>query len=174
MGKLWNQWETTFLGSKITADGDHSHEIKRRMLLRRKAMTNIDSILKSSDITLPTKVHIVKAMAFPVVMCGWELDHKESWAPKDWCSWTVVLEKILESPLDSKEIKPVNPKGNQTWIFTGRADAEAKPPIIWLPDAKSWLIRNKILILGKIEGMRRRGWQRMRRLDGITTRWTWI
>ena len=71
----------------------------------------------------------------------WELDHKESWTPKNWCSWTVVLEKILESPLDSKEIKPVNPKGNQTWIFIGRTDAEAKPPIIWLPDVKSWLIR---------------------------------
>ena len=91
-----------FLGSKITADGDCSHEIKRRSFLGRKVMTNLDSILKSRDITLSTKVHLVKAMVFPVVM--WELDYKESWAPKNWCFWTVVLEKTLESPLDCKEI----------------------------------------------------------------------
>ena len=70
----------------------------------------------------------------------WELDYKESWAPKNWCFWTVVLEKTLESPLDSKEIKPVNPQGNQSWIFIGRTDAEAKTPILWPPDAKNWLI----------------------------------
>ena len=97
----------------------------------------------------------------------WELDHKESWAPKNWCFWTVVLEKSLESPLDCKEIKPVHPKGNQSWIFIGRTDAEAEPPILWPPDAKNWLIR-KTLMLGKIEGRRRRGQQRMRWLDGIT------
>ena len=97
-----------FLGSKITADGDWSLEINRRLLLRRKVMTNLDSILKSRDITLPTKVHLVKAMVFPVVM--WELDYKESWASKNWCFWTVVLEKTLESPLDFKEIQPVHPK----------------------------------------------------------------
>jgi len=93
-------------GSKITADGDCSHEIKRCLLLGRKLMTNLDSILKSRDITLPTNVHPVKAMVFPVVMYGCELDHKESWAPKNWCFWTVVLEETLESPLDCKEIKP--------------------------------------------------------------------
>ena len=96
----------------------------------------------------------------------WELDHKESWAPKNWCFWTVVLEKTLESPLDCKEIQPVNPKGNQSWIVTGRTDAEAETLILWPPDVKNWL--EKTLMLQKIEGRRRRGWQRMRWLDGIT------
>ena len=107
-------------GSKITADGEWSNEIKRHSLLGRKAMTNLDSIFKSRDITLKTKVHLVKAMVFPVVMYGCELDHKESWTPKNWCFWTVVLKNTLESPLDCKEIQPVNPKGNQSWIFIGR------------------------------------------------------
>ena len=97
----------------------------------------------------------------------WELDHKESWAPKNWCFWTVVLEKTLESPLDCKEIKPVNPKGNQSWIFIGRTDAEAKAPILW-PLMRRTDSFEKTLMLGKIEGRRRRGWQRMRWLDGIT------
>ena len=95
------------------------------------------SNLKSRDITLPTKVCIVKAMVFPVLM--WELDHKEGWAQKNWCFWTVVLEKILESPLDCKEIQPVNTKGNQSWIFIGRTDVEAEVPILWPSDGKSWL-----------------------------------
>ena len=125
-------------GSKITADGDCSHEIKRRLLLGRKVMTNLDSMFKSRDITLPTKVHLVKAMVFPVVM--WELDCEESWVLKNWCFWTVVLEKTLESPLDCKEIQPVHPKGDQSWVFTGRTDVEAEAPIPWPPDAKSWLI----------------------------------
>ena len=128
-----------FLGSKITADGDCSHEIKRRLLLGRKAMTNLGSILKSRDITLMTKVHLVKVMVFfSSHVWTWELDHKETWAPKNWCFWTVVLEKTLESLLDCKEIQPVNPKGNQSWIFIGRIDAEA--PILWPPDVKNWLI----------------------------------
>ena len=98
-------------GSKITADGDCSHEIKRRLLLGRKVMTNLDSILKSRDITLPTKVHLVKAMVCPVShVWMWELDYKESWVLKNWCFWTVVLEKTLESPLDCKEIQPVHIK----------------------------------------------------------------
>ena len=129
-----------FLGSKITADSDCSHKIKRCLFLGRKAMTNLDRILKSRDITLLTKVHIVKAMVFSsshVKM--WQLDHKEGWAPKSWSFWTVVLEKTLESPLDCKDIKPLNPKENQSWIFIGRTDAEA--PILWPPDAKSWFIR---------------------------------
>ena len=130
-----------FLSSKITADSDCNHEIKRHLLLGRKAMTNLDSILTNRDITLPTKVYLVKPVVFPVVMYRCELDYKESWAPKDWCFWTVVLEKTLESPLDFKEIKPVNPKGNQSWIFIGRTDAEAEAPILWPPDAKNWLIR---------------------------------
>ena len=131
-----------YLGFKVTADGDCSHEIKRYLLLGRKAMTNLDSVLKTSDITLSTKVHLVKLMVFPVVVHGCEsLDHKEGWAPKNWCFWTVVLEKTLESPLDSKEIKLVSPKGNQSWIFIGRADAETEVPIIWPPDVKSQFIR---------------------------------
>ena len=169
----------------------------------RKVMTNLDSVLESRDNTLPTKVLQVKAMVFPGVMYGceierhsvmslrphglyswwnspgqntgvgslslllgifptqglnpgflhcrrilyqlsyqgspwmWELDHKEGWALKNWCFWTVVLEKTLESPLDSKEIKPVNPKGHQLWIFTGRTTAEAEAPIRWSPDVKN-------------------------------------
>ena len=114
------------LGSKIIADGDWSHEIKRRLLLGRKAMINLDSILKSRDITLPTKVHLVKAMGFSSShMWMWELDYKESWVPKNWCFWTVVLEETLESPLDCKEIQPVHPKEDQSWVFIGRADVEA-------------------------------------------------
>ena len=130
-----------FLGSKITADGDCSHEIKRCLLLGRKAMTKLDSLLKSRDITLPTKVLLVKAMVFPVVIWLWKLDHKEGWMSTNWCFWTVVSEKTLESPLDYKEIKSINPKGNKSWIFIGGTDAEAEAPIFWPPDVKSWLIR---------------------------------
>ena len=132
-----------FWGPKMTADGDWSHEIKRWLPLGRKAMTNLDSILKSRDITLPTKICLVKAMVFPVVMYGcerWKLDQKQSWASKNWCFWTAVLEKTLESPLDCKEIQPVHPKGNQFGIFIGRTDAEAKGAILWPRDTKIWLI----------------------------------
>ena len=129
-----------FLGSKIITDGDCSHEIKRCLLLGRKVMTNLDSILKSRDTTKPTKVHLVKAKVFPVVMYGCELDCHESWALKNWCFWTVVLEKTFDSPLDCKEIQPVHPKADQSWVFIGRTDAEAAAPILWLPHAKSWLI----------------------------------
>ena len=127
-----------FLGSKITADGDCSHEIKRHLLLGRKAMTNLDSILKRRDITLLTKVHIIKAMVFPVVMQGyesWTIKKAEHWridAFELWC-WTRI--KCL---LDNKEIKLVHPKGNQSWIFIARTDAEAL--ILSPPDAKNWLI----------------------------------
>ena len=104
-------------------------------------MTNLDSILKSRDITLPTKVRLVKAMVFPVVMYGCESwDCEDSWAPKNWCFWTVVLEKSLESPLDCKEIQPVHSKRDQSWLFFGRNDAKAETPILWQPHAKSWLI----------------------------------
>ena len=129
-----------FLGSKITTDSDCSHEINRHLLLGRKAMTNLDNILKSRDIILLTKVHIVKVLIFLVVMytCeNWTV--KEGWAPKTWCFQTVVLDKTLESPLDCKEIKIVNPKKNQPWIFIGRTDAEAEAPVLWPPDAKSRL-----------------------------------
>ena len=130
-----------FLGSKIIAVYDGSHEIKRHLLLGRKAMTNLHSLLKSRDITLLTKVHVVKSYVFSsshVQM--WELDHKEGWVLKNWCFWTVVLEETLESPLNCNEIKSVNPKGNQFWIFIGRTDAEAKAPVLWLRDSKSRLI----------------------------------
>ena len=103
-------------------------------------MTNLDSILKSRDITLPTKLHIAKAMVFPIVMYGCESWIIKSSALKNWCFWTVVLEKTLKSPLDCMEIKPVNPKGNQSWIFIGRTDAEAKAPVLWPPHVKNWLI----------------------------------
>ena len=121
-------------GSKITADGDCSHEIKRHLLLGRKVMTNLDSIFKSRNTTLPTKVHLAKAMVFPVVMYGCE-----SWTVKKaerrridafgvWC-W----EKTLESPLDCKEIQPVHSEGDQPWDFFGRNDAEAETPVLWPP-----------------------------------------
>ena len=128
-----------FLGSKITADGDCSHEIKRRLLLGKKVITNLDSIFKSRDITLPTKVCLVKAMVFPVVMYRCEMDCEESWAPKNWCFWTVVLEKALESPLDCKEIQPVHSE-DQPWDFFGRNNAKAATPVLWPPHEKSWLI----------------------------------
>ena len=139
-GKKWKLTDFIFLGSKITADGDCSHEIKRCLLLGR--MANLDSILKSRDITLPTKVHLVKALVFPVVMYGWEscTIKKEGWVPELIFFLTVVLEKTHESQLDCKEILPVHPKGNQSWIFIGRTDGEAETPILWPPDAKNWLI----------------------------------
>ena len=120
---------------------DCRHEIKRHLFLGRKAMTKLDIILKTRDITLQTKVHLVKAMVFSS-SCEWmwELDYKESWVPKNCCFWTVVLEKTLESPLDSNEIQPIHPKGNQSWILIGRTDAEAETPIFWPPDVKNRLI----------------------------------
>ena len=126
-----------FLDSKITADGDCSHEMKRCLLLGRKAMTNLDGILKSRDIT--DKGLYSQSYAFSSGhVWMWELNYKESWVPKNWCFQTVVLEKTLESPLACKKIKPVNPKGNQSWIFIGRTNAEV--PIPWPSDIKNWLI----------------------------------
>ena len=131
-----------FLGSTITADGDCSHEIKRRLLLGRKAMTNLDSIFKSRDITLPTKVRLVKAMVFPVVMYGcesWTVKKAERWridAFELWC-WRHHSQGTLESPLDCKEIQPVHSKGDQSWVFFGRNDVKAETPVLWLPHEKS-------------------------------------
>ena len=202
----------TFLGSKITADGDCSHEIIRCLLLGRKVMTNldsifffpliqhtvfisfvmlfcycykvqstIDSIFKSRDITLPTNVHLVKAMVFLVWM--WELDSKENWGLKNWCFWTMlnnglqqVLEKTLESLLDSK-IQTVHLKGNQSRIFFGRTDVEAKTPILWPPDAKNWLIwkdpdacmfRERLKVGGEGDDKGWDGWM------ASPTQWTWV
>ena len=99
----------------------------------------------------------------------WELDCEEGWAPKNWCFWTVVLEKTLESPLDCKEIQPIHSEGDQPWVFIGRSDAKAETPVLWPPREKSWLIgKKKTLMLGGIGGRRRRGRWRMRWLDGIT------
>ena len=142
MGEQWKQWQTLlFWGSKIVVDGDYSQEIKGHFLLWRKAMTNLYSILINREITLPTKVHIVKAMIFPGVIYGCE-----SWTIKkaehrridafELCCWR----SLLRVPLDCKEIQPVHPKGNQSWMFIGRTNAEAETPILWPPDAKSWLI----------------------------------
>ena len=131
-----------FLGSKITVDGDSSHEIQRCLLLGRKATTNLDSIKKQRHY-FANKGPSSQGYGFSSSYVWiWESDHKESWAPKNWCFWTLVLEKTVESSLDCKEIqpKPVNPKGNQSWIFIGRTDAEAGTPILWPPDAKNWLI----------------------------------
>ena len=125
-----------FLGSKITEDGDCCHEIKRRLLLGRTVMTNLDSVFRSRDITLPAKVHLVKAMVSPVVMYGCEswtikkAGHRRIDAFELWC-WRRLL-----SHLDCKEIQPVHPKGHQSWVFIGRTDFGAKTPILWPPDAK--------------------------------------
>ena len=155
-----------FLGSKITADGDCSHEIKRRLLLGRKVMTNLDSILKSKDIT--SKGPSSQGYGFSSShVWMWQLDYKESWGSKNWCFWTEVLEKTLESPLDSMEIQPVFPKWNQSWIFFGRTDTEAETPVLCPPDAKNWLIW-KDPDAGKDWRQEEKGWQRMRWLDGIT------
>ena len=161
MGKQWKQWEIFYFGgSKITADGDCSHEIKRRLLLGRRVMTNLDSIFKSRDITLPTKVCQVKAMVFLVVMYGcesWTIkkdEHRKIDAFELWC-WRRLL-----------RVHPVHPKGDQSWVFIGRTDAEAEAPIfghlMWRTDSleKTWM-------LAKIEG-RRREQQGVRWLDGIT------
>ena len=131
-----------FLGSKITLNCDCSHEIKIILLLGRKTVTNLDRILKSRDITYDGKGSYCQSYGFSSsYIWMWELDHKEGWAQKNWCLQTVVLKKTLESLLYSKEIKPVNPKGNQSWMFIGRTDAEAEAPILWPPDEKRWLIR---------------------------------
>ena len=159
------------LASKISADSECSHEIKRHLLLGRKVMTNLDSILKSKDRILPTNVNITKAIAFSSShVWMWGLDHKGSWALKNWCFQTVVLEKTLESLLDSKEIKPGNPKGNQPWISIGRADAKAEAPIYFghlTRIAGSLGMSAGKDCWEKIEG-KRRVWQRIRWLDNIT------
>ena len=151
MGKQWKHVSDFILGgSQITADGDCSHEIKRRLLLGRKVTTNIDSRFKSRDITLPTKVCLVKAMVFPVVMYGcesWTVKKAERWridAFELWC-W-----RRLESPLDYKEIQPVHPKGDQSLVLIGRTDAKTETPILWPPE---WRVDSleKNLMLGKIE-----------------------
>ena len=163
MEKQWKQCLTLFWGAPkslqmVTA----AMKLKDALLLGSKVMTNLDRILKNRDITLPTKVHLSQSYGFSSShVWMWELDYKESWVPKNWCFWIVVLEKTLESPLDCKEIQPVHPEGNQSWVFTGRTDVEAETPIfghlMWRTDSFE-----KTLMQVKIEGRRRRRQQRMR------------
>ena len=157
-----------FLGSKITAGGgDYSYEIKI-LLLGRKPMINLDSILSKQRHYFANKGLSSQHYGFSSShVWTWELDHKEGWVLKNWCFWTVVLEETLESPLDCKENQPDHPKGDQSWIFTERTDAEAEAPILWPPDARADSLK-KTLRLGKSEGKRWRGQKRTRWLDDIT------
>ena len=163
-----------FLDSKITADGDCSHEIKRRLLLGRKTMTNLDSILKNRDNHFANQGLSSQSYSFSGShVWMWQIDHERGWTPKNWCFWTVVLEKTLESPLDCQEIQPVHPKGNQSWMFIGRTAAEAEAPVVWPPDAKSWLTRKapdagKDWTGGEGDDRRWDGW------IASPTRWTWV
>ena len=134
MGKQWKQWQTLFFWAPKSLKMVTAVMKLRRLLLGRKAMTNLDSILKKQR-------HCQQSYGFSSsYVWMWELDYKESWVLKNWCFWTVMLENSLESPLDCKEVKPVHPKRNQSWIFFGRTDAEDEAPILWPPDAKNWLI----------------------------------
>ena len=143
MGKQWKQWDFTFWGSKITADGDCSHEVKRCLFLGRKTMTNLQyakiwqCIKKQRHHSTNKGPSSQSYDSSSSHVWVWKLDHKESWALKNWCFWTVVLEKTLETPLTSRRSNWSNPKGNQSWIFIGRTDAEAETPKPWPPDAKN-------------------------------------
>ena len=168
MGKQWKQWKTLFWGdSKITADGDCSHEIKRHLLLGRKVMTNLDSIFKRRHYFV-NKCPSSQGYCFSNSRVWmWELDCEESWALKNWCFWTVVLENTLESPLGCKGIQLVHPKGDQSWVFFRRNDVKLKLQYFGHIMRRADSLE-KTLMLGGIVGRRRRGWQRMRWLDGIT------
>ena len=138
MGKQWKQWQTLVSWAPKSLQIVIQPWNSKMLTPWKKSYDQPRQHIKSRNITLLTKVHLVKAMVFPIVMYGCETwTIKESWVLKNWWFWTVVLEKTLESPLDCKEIKPVNPKGN--WIFIERTDAEAETPILWPPDAKNWL-----------------------------------
>ena len=173
MGKQWKPWHTIFWGSKITADGDCSHEIKRCLLLGRKAITNLDSICKNQRHYFTNKGPSSQSYGFSSShVWMWELGYKDNWAPKNWRFWTVVLEKTLESPLDWKEIQPVLPKGNQYWVFIGRTDAEAETNtlVTWLEELthlkRPWCWE-RLKAGGEGDD---RGW------DGwlSQTHWTWV
>ena len=170
-GKSIN-WQILFSWAPKSVDSDCSHKIKRCLLLKRKAMSNLNNLLKSRDITLPTSFCLYSQS------CGfcssyirlWELDHKVCWALKNWSFQTVMLKKTLESPLDSKGIKPINPKENQCWIFIGSTDAEA--PILWPPDGKSWVIE-KDPAAGKDWGQEEKGVTEDGWMASLT-QWTWV
>ena len=173
MGKQWKQWDFLLLGSKITADGDDSHEIKRRLFLGRKAMTNLENILKSRDTTLPTKVHLVKALVFPIVMYGYE-----SWvinkagrrridAFELWC-WRRLLRVPWTAGRSSQSVlKEISSEYSLEGLML-KLKLQYFGCLMWKTDSLE-----KILMLGKIEGRRRRGRQRRRWLDGITNSWVW-
>ena len=139
MGNKWKQWQTSVSWAPKSLQMVTVHESKRYLHFGRKAMTNLDSILQSRYITAEKDLSSQSCGFSSSRVWMWELDHKEGWALKNCCFQTVVLEKTLESPLDCKEIKPVHPKGNQSWILIGRTNAEAEAPILWPPDAKSQL-----------------------------------
>ena len=168
MEKQWKQWQTLFfLGSKITADGDCSHEVKRGLLLGRKVMTNLDSILESRDITLSTKVRLVKAMVFPVVMYGCESWTEESWAPKNWCFELWCWRRLLRVPWTARRsnqsiLKEISPGCSLEGLML-KLKHQNFGHLMWRADSFE-----KTLMLGKIGGKRRRGRQRMIWLDGIT------
>ena len=172
MGKQWKQCQTFLGGSKITADGDCSHEIKRRLLLGRKVMTNLDSILKSRDITLPTKVHLVKAMVFPVVMDGCELDYKESWAPKNY-AFELWWRRLLRVPWTAR-------RSNQSILkeITPGCSLEGLMLKLKLQYFGHLMRRvdslEKILMLGRTGGRRRRGHKGWDGWMASLTRWTWV
>ena len=173
MGKLWKQWQTIFLRFTIPADGDCSHEIKRRLLLGRIA-DKLRQCIKKQRHYFADKGPYSQSYGFSSSQVQiWELDHKEGWMLKNWCFWTVVMEKTLESLLDCKEIQPVHPRQNQSWIFIGRTDAEAETPLLWPPDVKSWLIRKdwcweRLKAGGEGDNRRWDGWM------GSLTQWTWV
>ena len=170
MGKQWKQRETIFLGSKLTVDGDCSHETKRRLLLGRKPIPNLDSILKSSDITLLAKVCIFQAMVFPEVIWVWELDHEECWAPKNWCFWTVVLDKTLESSLNSRRSNL--PSYRRSVLNIPSKEYSQLMVMLKLQYFGHPMQRidslEKTLLLGNSKSRRESGWKVIRWLDGIT------
>ena len=174
MGKQWKQCQTLFWGApKSLQMVIAAMKLKDACSLEElwPVMTGYDQPrqhIKKQRCYFADKIQHSQNYVFSGSQVGmWGLDHKESWAPKNWCFWTVVLEKTLESPLDYKEIQPVHPKGDLSWVFIGRTNVEAETPILWPPGVKHWLME-KTLMLGKIEGRKRRGRQRMRWLDGIT------
>ena len=145
MGNRWassaNCVRLYIFGLQNTAGGDCSHEIKRHLLLGRKVMTNSRQHIERQRHYFVNRSTSSQGFIFSSShIWVWELDYKESWALKNWCFWTVVLEKTPECPLDCKEIQPVHPKGDQSWVFIGRTDVDAETPVLWPPDEKSWLI----------------------------------
>ena len=172
MGNRWGNSETVsdfiFWAPKSVQMVIAAMKLKRCLLFGKKRYGQFRQHIKKQRHYFAYKRSYSQSYGFSSShLWIWELDYEESWAPKNWCFWTVVLEETLESPLDCKEIQPVHLKGNQSWIFIGRTDAEAETPILGPPGAKNWLI-GKDTGVGKIEGGRRRVWQRLKWLDGIT------